>query len=111
MPGKPRPRRRPAQTVEGRENQLISLAMDVAEKQMLDGTVSSQVLSHFIKAGSTREQLERERLKSENLLQQAKVRSIESADRVEEMYRDALTAMSNYQPEEDSRYDSVEDVF
>lgn len=102
MSGKGRPRRRSATTVDGRENQVVSDAYDLAHKQILDGTVSSQVLSHFIKAGSTREQLERERLKSENKMLLAKVESLESAARVEEMYAEALTAMRSYRPEEES---------
>lgn len=101
MPGKSRPRRRPAQTVEGRENQLVSYAMDLAEKQLLDGTASSQVISHFLKAGSTREQLERDRLVSENTMLKAKAEQMQSAARVEEMYSEALTAMRSYRPEED----------
>jgi hypothetical protein len=105
MPGKGRPKRRPAQTVEGRENQLVSLAMDLAEKQLQDGTASSQVISHFLKAGSTREQLERERLRSENVMLKAKAEAMESAARTEEMYAEALTAMRSYQPEVDDDRD------
>ena len=105
MPGKGRPKRRPAQTVEGRENQLVSLAMDLAEKQIQDGTASSQVITHFLKAGSTREQLERERLRSENVMLKAKVEAMESAARTEEMYAEALTAMRSYQPEVDDDRD------
>jgi hypothetical protein len=54
-------RRRPATTPEARENQLISQAVDLAEKQMLEGSASAQVISHFLKLGSSREKLEQER--------------------------------------------------
>lgn len=94
--GKPRKPRRPATTLEGRENQLISLAADLAEKQLIDGSASSQVITHFLKLASTREQLEQERLKRENLLLSAKVDQIASARRIEELYETALNAMREY---------------
>jgi hypothetical protein len=75
--------------------------MDLAQDQLQDGTASSQVITHFLKAGSTREQLEKERLYSENELLRAKVQSMESAAKVEEMYSEALAAMQSYRPEED----------
>jgi hypothetical protein len=88
--------RRPATTSEGRENQLISLAADLAEKQLVSGTASSQVITHFLKLASTREKLEQERLHRENLLLSAKVDQISSAKRIEELYEKALNAMRDY---------------
>lgn len=110
---KPQRRRaRPATTPEGRENQLISYAADLAERQLLDGTASSQVITHFLKLASTRERLEQERLQRENLLLSAKVEQIHSGKRMEELYETALNAMREYtgkdQPEpeyEDDYYD------
>jgi len=87
---------RPATTAEGRENQLISLAIDVAEKQMKAGTASSQVITHFLKLGTQREKLEQERLQRENLLLSAKVDQIASSKRIEELYETALNAMRQY---------------
>ena len=89
-------RRKPATTPEGRENEMISLATDLAEKQIREGTASSQVISHFLKLGSTRERLEQERLEHENQLTQVKIEQIESQKRVEELYMEALTAMRTY---------------
>lgn len=89
-------RLRPALTPEAREQQLISLAVDLAEQQLLDGTASSQVLTHYLKLGSTREKLERERLEEENKLLRAKVDAIKSAEKQEELYAQALKAMSRY---------------
>lgn len=96
--------RRPATTLEGRENQLISLAADLAEKQMISGNVSAQVLTHFLKLGSTRERLEQERLQRENLLLSAKVDQIASSQRVEELYITALQAMRRYTGEDPGGY-------
>lgn len=96
-----RPRRPPATTPEGRENQLISLAVDLAEKQLIEGTASSQVISHLLKLGSTREVLEQERLRHENELLKVKKDQIESAARMEELYADAIGAMRAYQGAED----------
>ncbi len=82
--------RRPATTQEGRENQLISLASDLAERQLVAGNASAQVITHFLKLGSTREKLEQERLHRENLLLSAKVEQIASSRRIEELYETAL---------------------
>ena len=93
---------RPALTPEARENQLISLAVDLAEQQLIDGTASSQVISHYLKLGSTRAALEKEKLERENALLRAKTENLESAKRIEELYKDALNAMSRYQGGGDS---------
>lgn len=96
-----KPRRRPpATTLEGRENQLIALAVDLAEKQLLKGTASSQVISHYLKLGSTKEKLEREILEKQKDLLQAKTESIQSAKKVEELYKNALDAMRSYSGQE-----------
>ena len=88
--------RRPALTPESRENQMISLAVDLAEQQLLDGTASSQVITHFLKLGTTKAQLEKERIAHENKLLEAKTEALQSAKRVEELYSNALKAMQNY---------------
>lgn len=93
-------RRRRATTPEGRENELISDALDLAERQIREGSASSQVLTHFLKLGSTREQLEQQRLEHENELTRVKIEAIESQKRVEELYKDALSAMRSYTGDE-----------
>lgn len=96
---------RPATTPEGRENQLISLASDLVERQLREGTASAQVISHFLKLGSTRERLEQERLRRENDLLEAKADQLASVKRVEELYENALNAMRTYGGYEDQEYD------
>lgn len=93
-------KRRPANTEKGREDQLISLAVDLAEKQLVEGTASSQVMSHFLKLGSSRETLEQERLRGENELLKAKIEQMASAKRIEELYSEALNAMKSYTGQE-----------
>lgn len=93
---KPKRKIRPALSPEARENQLISLAVDLAEKQLLEGTASSQVITHYLKLGSTRERLEREKLEEENRLLKARTEALESSKRVEELYSEAIKAMRNY---------------
>lgn len=89
-------KRRPALTPEARENQMISLAVDLAEKQLLEGTASSQVITHFLKLGSTKAQIELEKAKRETELLTAKTESLQSMKRIEELYSEALTAMRTY---------------
>lgn len=103
-PEPPQTPRRRATTPEGRENQLISLAIDRAEQQLRDGTASAQVITHYLKLGSTRERLEQERLAAEVELQQAKVQAMAATSRIEELIGDALRAFKSYsgapEPEE-----------
>lgn len=87
---------RPATTLEGRENQLVSLAFDLVEQRLGDGTASATETVHLMKLGSTRERLEQQRLQNENLLLSAKVDALASAKRVEELYAEALDAMRQY---------------
>lgn len=91
----PKPRR-PALTPEARENQLISLAVDLAERQLQEGTASSQVITHFLKLGTTRAELEKEKLERENELLRAKTDAIESSKDMLEMYENAIKAMQRY---------------
>lgn len=97
--------RRPATTLEGRENQLISLAADLAERMLIDGTASSQVITHFLKLGSTRERVEQEKLQRENLLLSAKIDAIQSGKRIEELYDAAISAMRTYAGRDVSDHD------
>lgn len=102
-----RPRRPPATTPEARENQMVSLAIDLAEKQLAEGTASSQVITHYLKLATTREQLEKEKLSRENELLKAKVENIHSMANVEALYQDALNSMKSYsgQDSEDEYYE------
>lgn len=96
---------RPAFTPEARENQLISLAVDLAEERLLNGTASSQMIVHFLKLGSTKERLEKEILQEQKDLIKAKTKNIQSAEHSEELYRDALNAFRGY-----SGQGAIEDV-
>ena len=93
---------RPGLTPESRENQMIALAVDLAEKQLLEGTASSQVITHFLKLGSTKQRLEKEKLEEENKLLRARTEALQSAKRVEELYSDAIAAMRKYSGNGDS---------
>lgn len=98
-------KRPPATTPDLRENQLVSLAADLAEKRMREGTASAQEIVHFLKLGSSRERLEQERLGSENDLLKAKVEVLASEKRMEELYTNVISALRRYSgdssPEED----------
>lgn len=100
----PKKKLRPALTPEARENQLISLAMDRAEQQLMDGTASSQVITHFLKLGTAKYQYETEKLKHDTDLVKAKTESISRAENMEELYSKAIQAMQIYKgitPEDD----------
>jgi hypothetical protein len=83
--------------------------MDLAEKQIRSGTASSQVITHFLKLGSTRERLEQQRLEHENELTRVKIEALESQKRVEELYTEALNAMRSYAGADPMADSDVED--
>lgn len=89
-------RSRPPLTPEARENQMIALAIDVAEQQLRDGTASSQVITHYLKLGSTKERIEKEILERQKDLIEAKTQSLQSNKRIEELYENAFNAMRSY---------------
>jgi hypothetical protein len=93
-------RRPPATNPEERENQLIALAVDLAEKQLAEGTASSQVITHFLKLGSTTEKISKEILITQKEYLQAKTEQMKAATRVEELYANAIYAMRGYRGEE-----------
>ena len=88
---------RPALSPEARENQLISLAVDNAEKMLLNGTAPAQIITHFLKLGTAKAELEKEKLRQDNELTKAKIEAIHSGQRMEELYANAIKAMSRYQ--------------
>lgn len=87
---------RPALTPEARENQLISLATDLVEKRLREGTASSQETTHFLKLASTKARLEKQILEKQAELITAKTEAINSTKRIDELYERAISAMRNY---------------
>lgn len=102
-------KQQPGRTPEARENQLISLAVDLAERQLIEGSASSQVITHYLKLGSTKEKIEREILEKQKELITAKTENLQSAKRVEELYMNALNAMKNYSGQAPPSGDEDED--
>jgi hypothetical protein len=100
-----RSRSKPGTTPEARESQLIAMAVDRAAQQIQDGTASAQVITHFLKLGSSRERLEQQRIAHENELLIAKRDELTSRENVEALYKDALSAMSTYQGREPKAFD------
>lgn len=102
-------RMRPALSPEARENQMISHAVDLAEQQLLDGTASSQVITHYLKLGSTKARLENDKLREECNLLRAKVENLQAQAKSEELFEKAINAMRSYSGhityEEDEDFD------
>ena len=93
---------RPAISPEARENQLVALAVDLAEKQLKEGTATSQVITHYLKLGSTKEHIEKEILEEQKKLIKAKTEALQSAQKIEELYSNALAAMRTYNGQQES---------
>lgn len=87
---------RPAMSPEAREQQLISLAVDLVEQRLIDGTASAQETTHFLKLASKKAQLEAERAALENELIKAKTQSIKDQADMKALYKDAIAAMRRY---------------
>lgn len=100
----------PARSVEGREQQMIALAMDLAERKLRDGSASNQLICHFLKLATVEAQLDRENVKGDVELKKAKVENLKSQKSTEEMYANAIESLKKYQgnnTDEDDYYDKV----
>lgn len=100
---------RPATTQEGRENQLIAMAYNLAEERMCNGTATSQEIVHFLKLGTQKSRLEEAKIQEEITMLKAKTDMIESAQRTEAIYREAIEAFKSYSGQGDDEPD--EDIF
>lgn len=87
---------KPAMNPEARENQLVNLAVALAERQLIDGTASSAVIVHYLKLASKREHLERMILEKQSRLLEAKTESIAKSKDDEDLAKAALEAMKSY---------------
>lgn len=106
LPRQPEKRKiRPAITPEARENQLIALAIDLAEKQLMEGTASAQVITHYLKLGSTKDRIEKEILEKQKDLIDAKTRAYNRSDHIEELYTEAIKAMRRYSGQSEDEID------
>lgn len=92
---------RPPASLEAQENLMISLAVQCAEKQLRDGTASSQVITHYLKLGSTKERIEKEILEKQKELIEAKTKNINSSNEAKEIYANALAAFRKYSGADD----------
>lgn len=90
----------PATTPGEREQQLTALAYNLVEQRLLDGTATSQETTFFLKLGGEREQLEKEKLRRENLLLDARYEQVGKGDRMEELLDRAVRAFKGYSGEE-----------
>lgn len=91
-------RQTPAITPEGREDQMIAYAINLAEEQLRNGTASSQVITHYLKLGSMKERQERKKLEEEIKLLQAKTQAIKSEQERNELYSQVIDAIRTYTP-------------
>lgn len=100
----------PALTPEGRENQLISLAYDLVEQRLRDGTASSQETTSILKLASIKEQLEQEKLRKELKMIDAKTQQLESQANIERLYSEAIKAMKTYSGQDDETEDETDEI-
>lgn len=95
-PSRALPPLRPALTPNGRENQMISLAFDLVEQRLRDGTASSQETTHFLKLGTEQAKLEQKRMEAEIELAEAKRLALQSQEKMEQMISEAMDAFKRY---------------
>lgn len=109
-PEKPKRRqKRKALSAEARENEMIALAVDLAEEQLRSGKASTQVIVHYLKLATKKEELEQNMLAKKVELVTAQTENIKSAARIEDLYKEAISAMQIYsgngEEEEEDPYD------
>lgn len=103
----------PKLSIEAHENMMISLATSLAEKQLREGTASAQVITHYLKLGTTREKLEQEKLHRENSLLEAKTKSLGDTAEVKRLYDEAISAFKGYRGHifDEDDYDEDSDLY
>lgn len=89
-------RRPPGKTIEARERQLVSLAVDLAERQLEEGTAAPSVITHYLKLGATDYKLRLERLERENELLRARTHAVEREAQYEDIAKEAIEAIKRY---------------
>lgn len=102
---------RPALTPEALDNQMISLTYDLVKQRLVDGTASSQETTHFLKLATTKVKLENKLLEAQTAVAMAKKDAIQSQQRSEEMFRDAMRAFRRYSGQGDDGEDETQDLF
>ena len=90
----------PATTIEGRNDQLIAAAFDLVERRIHEGTASAQETVHFLRMGSTKDRLEQEKLRRENLVLETRVKEMESRTSGDQLLERALAAFRGYSGQE-----------
>lgn len=88
-------------TPDAQEKRMIALAVNLAEQQLIDGTASPSVITHYLKLGTTREKIEKEILEQQKELLLAKTDALQSSQRIEALYEEAMSAMKSYQTQND----------
>lgn len=101
----------PARSPQERENQLINMAMDLAEQKMMDGTASSQIITHFLDLATVKAQLENEKLRSDLEVAQAKILQYQSGEELKSLYENALSAMKDYSGNYGEEYEDFDDGY
>ena len=96
-----RPARRPATTPEGRMQQMGALAEELAEKQMIAGTASAQVITHYLTQTTNREALEQEKIRQENLRLEAQIAQINAQSGSTELAAEVIAMLTVYQGSDD----------
>lgn len=107
--GKSNKKRIPARSAEARENQLINLAVDLAEKKLLDGSASSQIIVTLLNLGTMKARLELEKAKSDLRVAEAKIEQIKSQESSKDLYEKALAAFREYKGDNEDDYADEDD--
>lgn len=101
----------PASSPRTRENQIVNLAYDEAERRIKDGTATSQLLTFFLKLGTMREQMELEKMRSDLRLSEAKIKQIDDQKDIKELYQKAIEAQKRYRGDLFSEEEDEEDDY
>jgi hypothetical protein len=99
---------RPPLTPEAKEQLMISLAYDLVEQRLRDGTASSQETTHFLKLGTEKARLEQKRLEAETEMIIAKKESLQSQQESKELFAEAISAFKRYSGQNTAEDESYE---
>ncbi len=86
----------PARTPEEFEKRCINLAEQQAEEMLAEGKAPTQVLLHYLKLGTSKAELEKEKLEHETKLLSAKTEALETTKETVEAYQELINVFKGY---------------
>lgn len=93
-------------SAEERERELAYLATCLAEQQLRDGSAKAQVITHYLKLASPRENIERRMMEAKIQLLEGQLQACQRDTTTQQLLEEAIESLKMYRGD-----DSFEDIY